>query len=148
MIRIGLFTLFMFFAGCSTAQHTWPDMSRDLVWSAMVAAANAPDYNSNDPKKRWIVIENEVDADATTSHIFINRKLSRSLKLPLQKEQKDTRDWLFTIQLLPANPPLVTFDTVYKTKELDYNAFVPARTLDEAERYFELVDLLLQKPTD
>jgi len=48
---------------------------------------------------------------------------------------------LFTIQLLPTNPPLVTFDTVYKT-------FVPARTLDEAERYFELVDLLLQKPTD
>ena len=141
MNRIALFVLLLFVAGCSTPQHSWPGNSRDTVWSAMVAAANTPDYDSNDPRKRWILVENAVDANAKKSQIIINRKLTRSLKLPLQNEQKDTRDWLFKIQLLPNNPPTATFDTVYKT-------LIPARTIDEADRYFDLVDLLLEKPTN
>ena len=61
----------------------------------MVAAAKAPDYSSSDPRKRWIVIENNVDVNPILSRIVIRRTLSRSLKLPRQQEQKDHRDWIY-----------------------------------------------------
>jgi hypothetical protein len=102
----------------------------------MVAAAGTPDYSSDDPRKRWIVIENDVDVNPTLARIVIRRKLSRSLKLPKQNEQTDHREWLFVIRLLPEDSPTVTFD-VPETQ------LVPARILDEADRYFIQVDELL-----
>jgi hypothetical protein len=103
----------------------------------MIAAAKAPDYSATDPRKRWVVVENNVDVNATLSRIVVRRKLARSLQLPRQNEQKDTRDWLFVIKLLSEQSPTVTFD-VPETQ------LVPARSLDEADRYFSQVDELLQ----
>ena len=119
----------------------WPNESKELVWTAMIAAAKSPDYSSNDPRKRWIVTENEVDVNAKLGRIIVHRKLARSLKLPRQKEQTDYREWFFLIQLSPEIEPKVTFDV----PEMQ---FVPARTVDEANRYFKLVDSLLQRSTD
>jgi hypothetical protein len=102
----------------------------------MVAAAKTPDYSSEDPRKRWIVMENDVEVNHQLGRIVVRRKLSRSLKLPRQNEQTDHREWFFVINLLPKSVPTVTFDVV-KTQ------LVPVRTLDEADRYFLLVDNLL-----
>tara|TARA_B100000959_G_C14981517_1_gene623697 strand:+ start:605 stop:925 length:321 start_codon:yes stop_codon:yes gene_type:complete len=102
----------------------------------MVAAAKAPDYSSSDPRKRWIVTENNVDVNSILSRIVIRRTLSRSLKLPRQQEQKDHRDWIFVIKLMSEQTPTVTF-------EVPETQLVPAQTLDEADRYFTQVDDLL-----
>ncbi len=104
----------------------------------MVAAAKAPDYNAVDPRKRWVVMNNAVEVNSSTGIILVRRKLARSLKLPRQVEQSDEREWFFTIQLLPEQVPTVTFDTVRQT-------IVPARVQDEASRYFDAVELLLQR---
>ncbi len=137
MIRVFPILSLLFFVGCSTPQHSWQNSQRNTVWTAMVAAANAPDYESEDPRKRWIVLENLVDVDASTSKILVHRLLGRSLQLPRQNEQVDNREWIFTIRLLPNNPPTATFDSMQPT-------FIPARLLDEANRYFATVDGLLQ----
>jgi len=102
----------------------------------MVAAANAPDYSSDDPRKRWIVIENDVDANPQRGRIVVRRKLSRSMKLPCQNEQVDHREWFFVIRLQPQETPTVTFDN-------PRSHLIPARVLDEANRYFLQVDDLL-----
>ncbi|MBC8200606.1 MAG: hypothetical protein H8E86_01070 [Planctomycetes bacterium] len=128
-------------AGCTTPQHAWPNQNRDVVWTAMVAAAKAPEYNAIDPKKRWIVLANTVEVRSETGIILIRRKLARSIKLPRQVEQTDERDWFFTIQLLPGQLPKATFDTVGQT-------LVPARVQDEAQRYFEQVDELVQNEAE
>ena len=135
---LGLLICAFFLAGCSTPQHTWPNQNRDIVWTAMVAAAKAPDYNAVDPRKRWVVMNNAVEVNSSTGIILVRRKLARSLKLPRQVEQSDEREWFFTIQLLPEQEPTVTFDTVRQT-------IVPARVQDEASRYFDAVELLLQR---
>ena len=138
IIPYGILLLTLF--GCALPTKHWPDENKEYVWSAMVAAAKAPDYSSHDPRKRWIVIENDVDVNNQLARIVVRRKLSRSLKLPRQNEQTDHREWFFVIKLLPEAEPTVTFDvTGYQ--------LVPVRTLDEAERYFSQVDNLLH-PTE
>jgi hypothetical protein len=142
MIRgVVLTSMALLLAGCSVPTKRWPNETKDFVWTAMVAAANAPDYFSDDPRKRWIVIENDVDANPQFGRIVVRRKLSRSLKLPRQREQIDHREWLFVIRLKPQEVPTVTFDD-------PETQLVPARILDEATRYFSQVDSLLQKPIE
>ena len=137
MTRVVFFAILFCFAGCSTPQHSWPDTNRNVVWTAMVAAANAPDYDAADPRKRWIVTQNLVDANASKGIIQVRRSLNRSLQLPLQNEQVDQRDWFFSIQLLPNIPPTATFSSVNST-------LIPAQLLDEANRFFDTVDDFLQ----
>lgn len=136
IIKISAIVCILFAIGCSTPTRTWSDQNRETVWTAMVAAAEAPEYESDDPRKRWIVTENNVDANPDRGRIRIHRILARSLKLPKQLTQSDRRDWMFEIYLLPSNPPTVTFEA------LDAG-LVRVRTLDEAERYFSLVEKIL-----
>ena len=86
-------------------------------------------------------LQSLVEQQCKLGRIIVHRKLARSLKLPRQKEQTDYREWFFLIQLSPEIEPKVTFDV----PEMQ---FVPARTVDEANRYFKLVDSLLQRSTD
>jgi len=127
--------------GCSTPTHTWPDQDRGMVWTAMIAAAKAPDYASGHLRKRWIVAENNVNVDADRGHIRIHRVLTRSLVLPEQKVQHDHRKWLFDIYLLPGFPPRVSFDALNV-------GLIPAQMHTEADRYFLLVDSLLHHPVN
>ena len=138
MKQISLFALLtLLLFGCALPTKQWSNENKNQVWTAMVAAANSPDYSSKDPKRRWIVVENNVDVNTTLNRIVIMRKLARSLKLPRQVVQNDTRDWLFVIKLLPQQIPTVTFD-------VPESQLVPARSIDEAKRYFLQVDDLLQ----
>ena len=122
--------------GCSVPTRSWPKENKEYVWTAMVAAAKTPDYSSEDPRKRWIVMENDVDADYQLGRIFVRRKLSRSLKLARQNEQTDHREWVFVIKLLPSSQPTVTFAT-------PESQLIPVRLQDEADRYFSQVSELL-----
>ena len=141
MMHRAVFTLLLLsIIGCSVPTRRFPQESKEYVWSAMIAAAKTPDYSSNDPRKRWIVMENDVDVNNEHGRIVVRRKLSRSLKLPRQNEQIDHREWFFVIKLLPNNVPTVTFDVTE-------SQLVPVRMLDEADRYFSQVDDLLH-PTE
>ena len=140
MIRVYIYSfLIFFFAGCSVPTKQWPGENRSYLWTAMVAAAKTPDYSSDDPRKRWVVIENDVDVNTKLSRIIVKRTLSRSLKLPLQVEQIDNRDWIFIITLLPKTMPTIAFD-------VPEAQLIPVRSLDEAERYFSQVDAILNLP--
>ena len=133
---------FMFALGCTTTSHSWPNTDRGLVWTAMVAAAGAPEYKSEDPRKRWIVVENTVDENSDVGRIQVHRVLARSLKLPRQAVQHDRRVWFLDIYLLPIDPddpsntPTATFDA-------KSTSWIPVRTTDDADLYFSLVDALL-----
>ena len=141
MMHRAVFTLLLLsIIGCSVPTRRFPQVSKEYVWTAMIAAAKTPDYSSNDPRKRWIVMENDVDVNNERGRIVVRRKLSRSLKLPRQNEQIDHREWFFVIKLLPTNVPTVTFDVTE-------SQLVPVRMLDEADRYFSQVDDLLH-PTE
>ena len=129
-------------AGCSIPTKRWPHANREYVWIAMIAAAKTPDYSSDDPRKRWIVIENDVDVNSDLGRIVVNRKLSRLLLLPRQNEQIDTREWFFVIQLKPETSSTNQKTTV--TFDVPESQFIPVRVQDEADRYFSLVDELLQ----
>jgi|TARA_B100000315_G_scaffold209660_1_gene205543 site-specific DNA-cytosine methylase len=137
MNRVTLALTLLCLASCSTPQQSWPNQSKEVVWTAMVAVANSPDYGAPDPRKRWIVVKNKVDANSQTGKILVNRTIARSLQLPLQIEQNEERSWLFDIQLLPNQIPTVTFDTVKQP-------MVPAQVHDEANRYFEQINELIQ----
>ncbi len=110
----------------------------------MVAAAHAPEYTADDPRKRWVVVENTVDENPTLGRIQIHRVLARSLKLPRQAVQNDRRAWFFDIYLLPVDienpsaPPMTSFSA-------KSDSWIPARSIDEADRYFDLVDELLHR---
>ena len=137
MIRRLVFLLLLSpLVSCSVPTKQWVGENKGYLWTAMIAAASTPDYSSKDPRKRWIVIENDVDVNDQLGRIVVRRKLSRSLKLARQNEQIDHREWFFIIKLLPKAPPTVTFDTTE-------SQFVPARLQDEANRYFMQVDDLL-----
>jgi hypothetical protein len=122
--------------GCSVPTKSWPNESKDLVWTAMIAAAKTPDYSSSDPRKRWVIVNNDVVINEQLGRILVHRKLTRSLQLPRQKEQTDNREWYFVIQLIPEGEPTVTFDA-------QGIQLVPARIVDEANRYFLLIDEVL-----
>ena len=133
----------VYMVGCSTPSHTWQGADRELLWSTMIIASKTPDYSSEDPRKRWIVSENYVAVDRQLGLIEVNRVLRRSLKLPRQKEQHDKRHWFFVIHLLPIDPQQPENSTA--TFDVSTTQFIPAQTLDEADRYFAQVDELLNK---
>ncbi len=134
--------LLLMLVGCSVPKHNWQNVDRELLWSSMITAAKTPDYSSEDPRKRWLVTENKIAIDRRQGRIDVSRKLSRSLKLPRQNEQKDNRHWFFEIHLLPINKRTPGQSVV--TFIVPDTQFVPARTRDEAERYFAQVDELLR----
>ena len=140
--RVCYLVCLVFALGCSTASRSWPNSDRGVVWSAMIAAAQAPEYTSNDPRKRWVVVQNTVDENSSLGRIQVHRVLARSLKLPRQAVQNDRRDWFFDIYLLPFDPenPTAPPKTSFNAKS---DIWIPVRSIDEATRYFELVNDML-----
>ena len=125
--------------GCSTPTHTWEGVDRGIVWTAMIAAAESPEYRDEDPRNRWVVTQNDVVVNPDLGHIDVHRKLRRSLKLPRQHEQIDFREFFFEIKLLPTNPASATFDI------LNFQ-LIPLRSREEADRYYSQVESLLLTP--
>ncbi|MBC8203461.1 MAG: hypothetical protein H8E91_06485 [Planctomycetes bacterium] len=124
-------------AGCSTPiQRTYPHVDQSHLWTAMVATADSPEYGSEDLSKRWIVLENEVEINPSRGQIDVKRIIYRSYQLPRQKPERDSRDVLFSVYLLPTNPLTLEF--------INHNAtFFPVRGKAEAQRFFDGVDQML-----
>ena len=124
-------------SGCSAPmQQTFPEIDRSHLWTAMVATAMAPQYESDNFRERWIVAENEVELHPKQGQIDVKRIIHRSLQLPRQRPQRDRRDILFSVYLLPTTPPTIEF--------VSHNSkFLPVRSLNEAQRYFDAVEALL-----
>lgn len=123
--------------GCVAAQHEYHNVDRNVLWTAMVAVANAPEYSNEDFMKRWVLVENDVVTHADIGKIDVHRIVERTLHLPLQKSQHDRREIMFSVYLLPTNPPKVEF--------MSHNTqFLPVRSRDEAERFFSAVESMLQ----
>jgi hypothetical protein len=136
MIRLLVFVAISL-AGCSTPmQHTFPNADRSHLWTAMVATANAPEYNDDGIQGRWIVVENDVDANPDQARIDVRREITRILHLPRQKDQHDRREVKFSVYLLPTNPPTIEF--ISKS-----TYFIAVRGEIEATRYFSAVNQML-----
>jgi len=132
----------MLLAGCSAPmQRTYSHVERSHLWTAMVAIANAPEYDTEAILNRWIVLENEVELNPRQGQIDVKRIISRSFRLPRQKQQFDTRDVLFSVYLLPTNPLTIEF--------IQHNAkFFPVRGETEAARFFSGVEAMLMPVVD
>ena len=139
MKRLRCLTILLFLVGCSTPSRTWEGVDRSTVWTAMIAVAESPEYKAVDPKKRWVVAQNDVAVHAETGQIEIHRILRRTLVLPRQREQHDTRDLFLEITLSTTSPPTTMF------KELSMQ-LIPVRTIEEADLYFDQVENLLSRP--
>ena len=136
MIRL-LALMASFLVGCSSVtQRSYPHVDQSHLWTAMIAIANTPEYGSDDFRKRWIVLENEVDLKPNQGQIDVRRIIHRSYQLPRQKVQRDQRDILFSVYLLPTNPLTIEFIN-HSTK------FFPVRGETEATRYFSSVEAML-----
>ena len=124
-------------SSCSAPmQQTFPEIDRSHLWTAMVATAMAPQYESDNFRKRWIVAENEVELHPKQGQIDVKRIIHRSLQLPRQRPQRDRRDILFSVYLLPTTPSTIEF--------VSHNSkFLPIRSLNEAQRYFDAVEAML-----
>lgn len=128
-IFIGFVALMACLGGCGYKMATFPDYDGAQVWSAMVTAAEHPEYDD------WLVIENDVWDDPSTARVEVLRLLMRDrVELgedPIREEER----WRFQIYLLEFEPPTVRF--------MARQAAVPAHVWREAERYFDDVRALL-----
>ena len=138
MTRIVVAALISFTViGCSVPfQHSFPNTDKSRLWTVMVATASAPEYTSQDKGKRWVVVENEVDANPTRAQIDVRRIITRSLQFPQQKVQNDRREVIFTVYLLPVDPPTVEFVSRSTT-------LIPVYGANEAKRYFSSIEAML-----
>ncbi|MFO0830071.1 MAG: hypothetical protein U0572_18160 [Phycisphaerales bacterium] len=116
-------------AGCTTQTETFPGKSRDQVWTALLRAAESPEYPD------WHVIENDVWGYEADGRIEIWRLLRRYDDAPGQWSRMEDREWSFSVQLEPTEPPSATF----KVRSLG----VPSHGWGEGGIYFARVWTLL-----
>ena len=102
--RSWLLLLVATLAGCTAPQASFDGHDRAVVWTAMVAVANAPSYDHLDPRRRWHVVENDVWPDAHAGTIEIHRMLERSLKLARLPEDHQRREGLLSVTLQQEMP--------------------------------------------
>lgn len=133
MSRIGMFVglvaMMACLGGCGYKVATFPDHDGAHVWSAMVTAAEHPEYDD------WRVVENDVWDDPSTARVEVLRLLMRDRVEPGAKPIREEKLWRFQIYLLDFEPPTVRF--------MARQAAVPAHVWREAERYFADVRSLL-----
>jgi hypothetical protein len=125
-------------AGCTTVRESFPGHDAPEVWTALVAAAETPDYGGGTPDQRWFVRENHVRADAAASRIEIYRTLDRVLQMGTVKPQREERVWRFSIALEHGDhdePPVAVFTS--------RGVAIPMQAEIEGERYFADVRTLL-----
>lgn len=103
LMTIGSLILFM--TGCTTLEESYAGRDASQVWTAMVAAAENPEYYSD-----WFIMANDVWADDATGRIEIHRVIERDVVKPRMKPQHQKRTWQHQIYLIEDETgPLVTF---------------------------------------
>ena len=125
--------------GCSTPERSWAAHSRDVVWTAMLAVAQSPEYDHQNAIQRWHVLENDVNQDSNAGIIKVRRTIRRAIRLPRQEVQRDFREIIFQVVLLPKEPQV----TVFEALSFQY---VPVRSVEESTRFFNQMEELLSRP--
>ena len=138
MRRFYLCIVLICLGGCSAPERTWTGHKRDVVWTAMLAVAQSPEYGHQNSKQRWQVLENDVNQDSSSGIIKVRRTIRRAFRLPRQEVQHDFRELIFQVVLLPKEPPATVFE------ELSFQ-YVPVRSTEEAARFFNQMDRLLNR---
>ena len=135
MAAAGLAALMPMLGGCTTVKATFPGESPEAVWTAMVAVAESPGYDTGPVEERWRVEENAVMVDRENARIEIYRQLRRTLHLAGARPWTEGREWRFRVVLEELEPPLAVFTS--------RGLGVPAHAKAEGERYFDDVRALL-----
>lgn len=118
--------------GCTTRTQVFEGYSDDQLWTAMVATANAPEYDD------WRIRRNEVFVDDDSRRIEVFRVLRRTYVSPYAEPSRQEREWRFEILLARDEElgfPMVDFTARQVT--------VPAHVWQEADRYFAQMRTLL-----
>ncbi|NNF43797.1 MAG: hypothetical protein HKN62_12290 [Phycisphaerales bacterium] len=114
--------------GCTSVTEVFPGERADHVWAAMVAVAETPEYETDDPTERWTVRENEVWVDEENARIEIYRTLDRVLHQPRTRPVRQQRTWRLQVWFDSTEPPVATV--------VSRGAAVPMHAAGEADRYF------------
>jgi hypothetical protein len=118
--------------GCTTRTQVFEGYSDDQLWTAMVATANAPEYDD------WRIRRNEVYVDDDSRRIEVFRVLRRTFVSPHAEPSRQEREWRFEI--------LLARDEELEVPMIDFTArqiSVPAHVWQEADRYFAQMRTLL-----
>ncbi len=118
--------------GCTSQTQTFEGYSDDQVWSAMVAASRAPEYDD------WKISDNDVFVDEAGRRIEVYRRLRRLYVSPYSDPRKEDEEWRLQVLLghdESADAPQVEFTARQIT--------VPAHVWREADRFFAQVRALL-----
>lgn len=123
--------------GCNVSKRrSFEGVRPTTLWTAMQAAAETPDYDSDDPRKKWFVKENHVHRDGEAAKLEVYRELDRIVRGPMTGlDLRERRAWRFTIRLENTEPPSATFTV--------RGLVVPTRASTEAQRYFDAVETVL-----
>ena len=92
--------------GCTTQSQTFEGYYDDQVWSAMVAAARAPEYDE------WKIAENETFIDEDGRRVEVYRVLRRLYVTPYSTPLDESREWRMQMVLGrhdDADAPVVDF---------------------------------------
>ena len=137
IVRVLLFAaMFAVVTGCTVYERKYPGRTADQVWSAMVAVANEPNYESEKWGK-WHVTKNEVWVDEENARIEMFRELRRVVyKAGMVKPDDQDRTYRITVNLRDSEIPRVRFET--RAWEIPADAFA------ESQRYFDDVGELLE----
>jgi hypothetical protein len=120
--------------GCHNQREVFEGRPSDQVWTAMVKAAEQPEYND------WHVIENDVWADEKSGRIEIWRLLRRYKDPGGQWARLEDQEWKFAVEMTPTEPAEASF--------VVRSLCIPSHSWMEADRYFDQVWRFLGgKPT-
>ena len=137
----GAMALVTLLNGCTTVRQAFPEQDSAQVWTALVAAAETPNYDPADPRDRWTVTENHIWVDEEHSRIEVYRELDRVLHLPRMKPRHEEQTWRFEVLFNPdSDPPIARFK--------GRSFAVPMQAVEEGERYFADVWALLGTPQE
>jgi hypothetical protein len=122
-------------SGCTTVRETFPDKTPEQVWTALVAVAETPDYDAEDPADRWHIRENRATVFDESARIEIYRRLQRVRHPERARPLTQSRTWRFQVTLVSTDPP--------RAKFVSRGPAIPSHAEDEANRYFDDVWMLL-----
>ena len=131
-LGIAVGTLVGSLVGCTTRTQVFEGYSDDQLWTAMVATANAPEYDD------WRVRRNEGFVDDDSRRIEVFRILRRTFVSPHAEPSRQEREWRFEI-LLARDEELLVPMVDFTARQIS----VPAHVWQEADRYFAQMRTLL-----
>lgn len=124
--------------GCMSVTESFPGHDPDHVWTALVAVAETPTYDDDDPSKRWWVKENQVWVDDAGARIEIYRELDRMRKYGTNPPIREQRSWRLQVVFDPEGSDGPTARIRCR------DVTVPMRAVNEGHRYFADVRAILE----